>query len=203
MIFAGNRARFATNSVQCRDVGAKRRRLMRPVEIRMRYGSVGALYTPSKKRIGIYFTAKAAKLCEALLRRWREAPFRTKTCSKSGNIRGANIASEGCKMSEKEKVRALAVPRLFARLKLLAYGKQLRAGAIHSPRAFKSAGAPTAQSAVGEPTKKDSQWLSFFVGGPEGDRTLEPHGCEPCALPAELRARILFCGRSPSARGLL
>ena len=30
----------------------------------------------------------------------------------------------------------------------------------------------------------------FFVGGPEGDRTLEPHGCEPCALPAELRAHI-------------
>ena len=31
-------------------------------------------------------------------------------------------------------------------------------------------------------------WLSF--GGPEGDRTLEPHVCEPCALPAELRALI-------------
>ena len=30
--------------------------------------------------------------------------------------------------------------------------------------------------------------LSF--GGLEGDRTLEPHGCEPCALPAELRAHI-------------
>ena len=27
-------------------------------------------------------------------------------------------------------------------------------------------------------------------GGPEGDRTLEPHGCEPCALPAELQAQI-------------
>ena len=27
-------------------------------------------------------------------------------------------------------------------------------------------------------------------GGPEGDRTLEPHGCEPCALPAELRAQM-------------
>ena len=26
-------------------------------------------------------------------------------------------------------------------------------------------------------------------GGPEGDRTLEPHGCEPCALPAELQAQ--------------
>ena len=23
-----------------------------------------------------------------------------------------------------------------------------------------------------------------FDGGPEGDRTLEPHGCEPCALPS-------------------
>ena len=30
----------------------------------------------------------------------------------------------------------------------------------------------------------------FLVGGPEGDRTLEPHGCEPCALPAELQAQI-------------
>ena len=29
-------------------------------------------------------------------------------------------------------------------------------------------------------------------GGLEGDRTLEPHGCEPCALPAELQARMLF-----------
>lgn len=27
-------------------------------------------------------------------------------------------------------------------------------------------------------------------GGLEGDRTLEPHGCEPCALPAELQAHI-------------
>lgn len=27
-------------------------------------------------------------------------------------------------------------------------------------------------------------------GGPEGDRTLEPHGCEPCALPAELYPHI-------------
>ncbi len=34
--------------------------------------------------------------------------------------------------------------------------------------------------------------LSF--GGLEGDRTLEPHGCEPCALPAELRAHIFFPG---------
>lgn len=30
----------------------------------------------------------------------------------------------------------------------------------------------------------------IHFGGPEGDRTLEPHGCEPCALPAELRALI-------------
>ena len=30
----------------------------------------------------------------------------------------------------------------------------------------------------------------FDFGGPEGDRTLEPHGCEPCALPAELQAQI-------------
>ncbi len=29
------------------------------------------------------------------------------------------------------------------------------------------------------------------LGGLEGDRTLEPHGCEPCALPAELQARFL------------
>ncbi len=36
--------------------------------------------------------------------------------------------------------------------------------------------------------------LSF--GGPEGDRTLEPHGCEPCALPAELRAHIPLGGMS-------
>ena len=45
--------------------------------------------------------------------------------------------------------------------------------------------------------------LRCFFGGPEGDRTLEPHGCEPCALPAELRAHIVrlkadFCCHSDS-----
>ena len=45
--------------------------------------------------------------------------------------------------------------------------------------------------------------LRCFFGGPEGDRTLEPHGCEPCALPAELRAHIVrlkadFCCQSDS-----
>ena len=38
--------------------------------------------------------------------------------------------------------RSSALPRLFARLKLLATGKQLCAGAIHSPRAFQSKGLP-------------------------------------------------------------
>ena len=41
--------------------------------------------------------------------------------------------------------------------------------------------------------------LSF--GGLEGDRTLEPHGCEPCALPAELQAHISLY--QPEKRGRL
>lgn len=36
----------------------------------------------------------------------------------------------------------------------------------------------------------------IHFGGPEGDRTLEPHGCEPCALPAELRAHNVRCVRT-------
>lgn len=39
-----------------------------------------------------------------------------------------------------------------------------------------------------------------IFGGPEGDRTLEPHGCEPCALPAELRAHIPLGGMSLAER---
>ena len=35
-----------------------------------------------------------------------------------------------------------------------------------------------------------------WIGGLEGDRTLEPHGCEPCALPAELQAHILFSNQA-------
>ena len=41
--------------------------------------------------------------------------------------------------------------------------------------------------------KKRLQMRTFqdvSSGGLEGDRTLEPHGCEPCALPAELQARL-------------
>ena len=40
--------------------------------------------------------------------------------------------------------------------------------------------------------KKSEQAIYRLLryGGPEGDRTLEPHGCEPCALPAELRAHL-------------
>ena len=46
-------------------------------------------------------------------------------------------------------------------------------------------------------------FVQYLFGGPEGDRTLEPHGCEPCALPAELRAHIVrlkadFCCHSDS-----
>ena len=36
-----------------------------------------------------------------------------------------------------------------------------------------------------------------LFGGPEGDRTLEPHGCEPCALPAELQAHIQLIRKYP------
>ena len=38
--------------------------------------------------------------------------------------------------------------------------------------------------------KKHDFRRAFYFGGLEGDRTLEPHGCEPCALPAELRAHL-------------
>ena len=41
----------------------------------------------------------------------------------------------------------------------------------------------------------------FRFGGLEGDRTLEPHGCEPCALPAELQAHISLY--QPEKRGRL
>ena len=41
-------------------------------------------------------------------------------------------------------------------------------------------------------TKNHRQFGSDFseIGGPEEDRTPEPFGCEPNALPAELRAHI-------------
>ena len=40
-------------------------------------------------------------------------------------------------------------------------------------------------------------WFGFaHSGGPEGDRTLEPHGCEPNALQTELRARIFAVFRN-------
>ena len=35
-----------------------------------------------------------------------------------------------------------------------------------------------------EQNKKTGRWPTFCFGGLEGDRTLEPHGCEPCALPS-------------------
>ena len=40
------------------------------------------------------------------------------------------------------------------------------------------------------PNKTATQEVAVLFGGLEGDRTLEPHGCEPCALPSELQARI-------------
>ena len=49
-----------------------------------------------------------------------------------------------------------------------------------------------------EPSQNKKSTRSGF-GGLEGDRTLEPHGCEPCALPAELQAHIFFC---PLSRAL-
>ncbi len=57
---------FSPPLLQCRDVGAKRRGLMRPVDGRMRYGFAGALYTPPPKMIGIYSppqAANSARLC--------------------------------------------------------------------------------------------------------------------------------------------
>ena len=55
-------------------------------------------------------------------------------------------------------------------------------------------------------TKNHRQFGGDFSqnGGPEGDRTLEPHGCEPCALPAELRAHITaFCPFFRTKSGVL
>ena len=40
------------------------------------------------------------------------------------------------------------------------------------------------------PKRDSTRWVLSLFGGLEGDRTLEPHGCEPCALPAELQALI-------------
>ena len=40
------------------------------------------------------------------------------------------------------------------------------------------------ESAIIYPNKKTTRWVVFLFGGLEGDRTLEPHGCEPCALPS-------------------
>ena len=40
--------------------------------------------------------------------------------------------------------------------------------------------------------------MAYCVDFRGGDRTLEPHGCEPCALPAELQAQIgTFYGQFP------
>ena len=35
---------------------------------------------------------------------------------------------------------------------------------------------------LAEKTRERENAFSCFFGGLEGDRTLEPHGCEPCAL---------------------
>ena len=44
-----------------------------------------------------------------------------------------------------------------------------------------------------EKSPPNRRWF-FSLGGPEEDRTPEPFGCEPNALPAELRAHITaFC----------
>ena len=49
---------------------------------------------------------------------------------------------------------------------------------------------PFRKQSVNKHKAADCVSLRLLPDGPEGDRTLEPHGCEPCALPAELRARI-------------
>ena len=93
---------FALQFAESRDVGAKRRGLMRPVESRMKYWSVGALYTsPKKTDLGLFrrlWRRNSARLCrdlgaehrglmrdfQTLLRSvWK--PFRLKC---SGRIRG-------------------------------------------------------------------------------------------------------------------
>ena len=60
------RLRRTLRAVQGRDVGAKRRGLMRPVDGWMRYGFEGALYTPPGKMIGIYSPPLAANSARLL-----------------------------------------------------------------------------------------------------------------------------------------
>ena len=55
-------------------------------------------------------------------------------------------------------------------------------------------------------TKNHRQFGGDFseIGGPEEDRTPEPFGCEPNALPAELRAHIdLFSIKKVAKNGFL
>ena len=67
------------------------------------------VHAAGKNGFGLISPPLAANSARLFGGRRRKAPFRPITCSKSGNICGANIASEGCKMSDAELVRALAV----------------------------------------------------------------------------------------------
>ncbi len=144
---------------------------------------------------------KAAKLTRAELCRCgmcrrprvRERAFKSK---------GVPKRFHGNRWSKRPK----AVPRLFARLKLLAAGKQLRAASIHSGRAFKLKGSPNGTACrLGNPKQKAAEWLLFVLVeaggvGPPSENTSSrssPGAAECLSFPPRIADRRAMRSGSP------
>ena len=94
-----------------------------------------------------------------------------------------------CRLSIPFFVNAVPIAASAAK-QAFCVSKTLAQGGFTSPEQAKSPLGWSAAMRHGTQNKKHDFRRAFYFGGLEGDRTLEPHGCEPCALPAELRAHL-------------